>query len=219
MSIQKDAQSRVASANAAVLSELPFANRQDYVDAERGFIATLPDATIQNEAGRQVWSVADYGFLKDEEAPATVNPSLWRQSQLNCRHGLFEVIPGIYQIRGFDISNMTLIEGRTGVIVIDPLVSAETAQASVELYFQHRGKRPVAAVIYTHSHTDHCLQKLRSAADAGDPLNLTIFGRRVISHATRHAATRFGGRVEQLRLGALPNERATVARRRQKIYY
>jgi alkyl sulfatase BDS1-like metallo-beta-lactamase superfamily hydrolase len=152
---QKDAQSPVASANAAVLSELPFANRQDYVDAERGFIATLPDATIQNEAGRQVWSVADYGFLKDEEAPATVNPSLWRQSQLNCRHGLFEVIPGIYQIRGFDISNMTLIEGRTGVIVIDPLVSAETARAGVELYFQHRGKRPVAAVIYTHSHTDH----------------------------------------------------------------
>jgi alkyl sulfatase BDS1-like metallo-beta-lactamase superfamily hydrolase len=155
MSIQKDAQSRVASANAAVLSELPFANRQDYVDAERGFIATLPDATIQNEAGRQVWSVADYGFLKDEEAPATVNPSLWRQSQLNCRHGLFEVIPGIYQIRGFDISNMTLIEGSTGVIVIDPLVSAETARAGVELYFQNRGKRPVAAVIYTHSHTDH----------------------------------------------------------------
>lgn len=155
MSIQKDAQSRVASANAAVLSELPFANRQDYVDAERGFIATLPDATIQNEAGRQVWSVADYGFLKDEDAPATVNPSLWRQSQLNCRHGLFEVIPGVYQIRGFDISNMTLIEGSTGVIVIDPLVSAETARAGVELYFQHRGKRPVAAVIYTHSHTDH----------------------------------------------------------------
>ena len=152
---QKDAQSRVASANAAVLSELPFANRQDYVDAERGFIATLPDATIQNEAGRQVWSVADYGFLKDEDAPATVNPSLWRQSQLNCRHGLFEVIPGIYQIRGFDISNMTLIEGSTGVIVIDPLVSAETARAGIELYFQHRGKRPVAAVIYTHSHTDH----------------------------------------------------------------
>lgn len=155
MSIQKDAESRVASANAAVLSELPFANRQDYVDAERGFIASLPDATIQNDAGRQVWSMAGYAFLKDEEAPATVNPSLWRQSQLNCRHGLFEVTPGIYQIRGFDISNMTLIEGRTGVIVIDPLVSAETARAGVELYFQHRGKRPVAAIIYTHSHTDH----------------------------------------------------------------
>jgi alkyl sulfatase BDS1-like metallo-beta-lactamase superfamily hydrolase len=155
MSIQKDAQSRVASANAAVLSELPFANRQDYIDAERGFIASLPDATIQNDAGRQVWSMAGYAFLKDEEAPATVNPSLWRQSQLNCRHGLFEVIPGIYQIRGFDISNMTLIEGSTGVIVIDPLVSAETARAGVELYFQHRGKRPVAAIIYTHSHTDH----------------------------------------------------------------
>lgn len=151
----KNAQPQVAAANAAVLSELPFSDHQDYVDAERGFIASLPDATIQNSAGRQVWSIADYAFLKDDHAPATVNPSLWRQSQLNCRHGLFEVIPGIYQIRGFDISNMTLIEGRTGVIVIDPLVSAETAKAGLELYFQHRGKRPVAAVIYTHSHTDH----------------------------------------------------------------
>lgn len=151
----KNAQPQVAAANAAVLSELPFSDRQDYVDAECGFIASLPDATIQNSAGRQVWSIADYAFLKEDQVPATVNPSLWRQSQLNCRHGLFEVIPGIYQIRGFDISNMTLIEGRTGVIVIDPLVSAETAKAGLELYFQHRGKRSVAAVIYTHSHTDH----------------------------------------------------------------
>ncbi|HVV40502.1 MAG TPA: alkyl sulfatase dimerization domain-containing protein [Nitrobacter sp.] len=155
MAGQNNAAPSVASANAAVLDELPFANRQDFVDAERGFVGTIPDAEIRNEAGRAVWSMSDYDFLKSDAVPATVNPSLWRQSQLNCRHGLFEVVPGIYQIRGFDISNMTLIEGKTGVIVIDPLVSVEPARAGLELYFKHRGKKPVAAVIYTHSHTDH----------------------------------------------------------------
>jgi len=155
MSAQKDAEAKVVAANATVLGKLPFANRQDFIDAERGFIASLPDATIQNVAGRRVWSMADYAFLEQDTAPASVNPSLWRQSQLNCRHGLFEVVPGIYQIRGFDISNMTLIETDNGVIVIDPLVSAETARAGLDLYREHRGKRPVSAVIYTHSHTDH----------------------------------------------------------------
>jgi alkyl sulfatase BDS1-like metallo-beta-lactamase superfamily hydrolase len=151
----KDAQPQVAAANAAVRTELPFSDRHDYADAERGFVASLPEALIRNSAGRTVWSMSEYAFLGSDETPATVNPSLWRQSQLNCRHGLFEVVPGIFQIRGFDISNMTLIEGRTGVIVIDPLVSAETARAGLDLYFEHRGKRPVAAVIYTHSHVDH----------------------------------------------------------------
>jgi alkyl sulfatase BDS1-like metallo-beta-lactamase superfamily hydrolase len=151
----KNAEPTVAASNAAVLGELPFANRQDFVDAERGFIASLPDATITNDAGRTVWSMTDYAFLKDDTAPDTVNPSLWRQSQLNCRHGLFEVVPRIYQIRGLDISNMTLIEGDSGVIVIDTLVTAEAARAGLELYFQHRGKRPVSAVLYTHAHVDH----------------------------------------------------------------
>jgi alkyl sulfatase BDS1-like metallo-beta-lactamase superfamily hydrolase len=155
MTTSNNAEPSVAARNAAVLGELPFADRQDFIDAERGFIASLPDATIRNEAGRVVWSMADYGFLRADNAPDTVNPSLWRQSQLNCRHGLYEVVPGIYQIRGFDISNMTLIESETGVIVIDPLVTLEVASAAIELYFARRGKRPVKAVIYTHSHTDH----------------------------------------------------------------
>jgi alkyl sulfatase BDS1-like metallo-beta-lactamase superfamily hydrolase len=155
MSDRKNAEPRVKAGNAAVLSGLPFGNRQDFVDAERGFLGSLPDATVTNEAGRPVWSLSDYAFLDDDVAPDTVNPSLWRQAQLNCRHGLYEVVPGIYQIRGFDISNMTLIEGDTGVIIIDPLISVEPARAGLELYFKHRGKRPVAAVIYTHSHTDH----------------------------------------------------------------
>ena len=102
-----------------------------------------------------VWSLEPYGFLSAEEAPPTVDPSLWRQSRLNMHHGLFEVVPGVYQVRGLDIANMTLIEGDTGVIVVDTLTSIEGARAAMELYFQHRGKRPVAAVIFTHTHTDH----------------------------------------------------------------
>ena len=89
------------------------------------------------------------------DAPDTVNPSLWRQSQLVAKHGLFEVVEGIYQVRGFDLSNVTFVEGDTGVIVIDPLISTETAAAALGLYRQHRGDRPVVAVIYTHSHVDH----------------------------------------------------------------
>ena len=168
MSEQNDAEPSVAAANAAVLGELPFANRQDFTDAERGFVGSLPDAVIANDAGRVVWTMTAYDFLKADAAPPTINPSLWRQSQLNCRHGLFEVVPGIYQIRGFDISNMTLIEGKTGVIVIDPLVSIEPARAGLELYFKHRGRKPVAAVIYTHSHTDHWggVKGIISAEDA-----------------------------------------------------
>ena len=102
-----------------------------------------------------VWSLEPYGFLSAEQAPPTVDPSLWRQSRLNMHHGLFEVVPGVYQVRGLDIANMTLIEGDSGVIVVDTLTSIEGARAAMELYFQHRGKRPVAAVIFTHTHTDH----------------------------------------------------------------
>lgn len=167
MTGRKPAESTVAARNAAVLAELPFSDRQDFVDAARGFIGTVPDATVLNEVQRPVWSLTDYGFLAEEEAPPTVNPSLWRQSQLNCRHGLFEVVPGLYQIRGFDVSNMTLIETHGGVIVIDPLTSAEPARAAIELYYAYRGRRDVVAVIYTHSHTDHWggVKGVVSAAD------------------------------------------------------
>jgi linear primary-alkylsulfatase len=102
-----------------------------------------------------VWSLEPYGFMSDATAPATVNPSLWRQARLNMHHGLFEVVPGVYQVRGLDIANMTLIEGDGGVIVVDTLTSIEGARAAMELYFRHRGQRPVAAVIFTHTHTDH----------------------------------------------------------------
>ena len=105
--------------------------------------------------GRVVWDLDAYDFLRDADAPDTANPSLWRQGQLLIEDGLFEVVPGIYQLRGFDLSVMSVIEGDTGVIVIDPLISAETAAAAFALYTEHRGERPVKAMIYTHSHVDH----------------------------------------------------------------
>ncbi|HEY2446172.1 MAG TPA: alkyl sulfatase dimerization domain-containing protein [Rhizomicrobium sp.] len=151
----KDASPSVIAQQAAMLNALPFSDTRDFDDASRGFLGTLENAEIANPQGRVVWSLKPYSFLSEEKAPATVNPSLWRQSRLNMNHGLFEVVPGIYQVRGLDIANMMLIEGETGVIVVDTLTSIEGARAAMELYFQHRGKRPVAAVIFTHTHTDH----------------------------------------------------------------
>lgn len=153
--LPKSAHPKVAAAHAAVLKDLPFHDRQDFEDAARGFVDTYPDATLKAPNGRVVWSLAPYAFLQDDAAPLTVNPSLWRQAQLNMNHGLFKVVDGLYQVRGLDIANMTLIEGKTGLIVVDTLTSIEGAKAGLELYFKHRGKRPVVAVIYTHTHTDH----------------------------------------------------------------
>jgi alkyl sulfatase BDS1-like metallo-beta-lactamase superfamily hydrolase len=134
--------------------DLPFDDTQDLDDARRGFIAAMEPAIVHHESGRVVWDNDVYAFLEGE-CPPTVHPSLWRQSGLNAVQGLFEVTPGIYQVRGLDLSNMTVIEGETGVILIDPLVSTETAAAALALYREHRGDRPVRAVIYTHSHVDH----------------------------------------------------------------
>ena len=109
---------------------------------------------IRAADGRVVWDNDSYRFLAGD-APETVNPSLWRQSILVAMDGLFEVVPGIYQVRGFDLSNITFIEGETGVLVLDPLISTETAAAALALYREHRGERPVIGVVYTHSHIDH----------------------------------------------------------------
>jgi len=153
--IPKDASASVVAAQTAMLNALPFSDTRDFDDAARGFMGTIDNARIASPQGRVIWSLEPYAFLAEEEAPATVNPSLWRQSRLNMNHGLFEVTPGVYQVRGFDIANMTLVEGDTGVIVVDTLTSIEGAQAAMELYFRHRGKRKVSAVIFTHTHTDH----------------------------------------------------------------
>jgi alkyl sulfatase BDS1-like metallo-beta-lactamase superfamily hydrolase len=144
----------VADANRALELSLPLADREDFEDAQRGLIGALSPAVVEGTGGRVVWSMEDYDFL-DGERPDSANPSLWRQAQLLRFHGLFEVTPGIYQVRGLDLSNMTLVEGDTGVIVIDPLISSETAAAALALYRTHRGDKPVTGLIYTHSHIDH----------------------------------------------------------------
>jgi alkyl sulfatase BDS1-like metallo-beta-lactamase superfamily hydrolase len=151
----RDATAVTRALHRGVLAALPFDDTQDFEDARRGFVATLPEVEIRNAQGRVVWSLRDYAFLAEPEAPATVNPSLWRQARLNMHHGLFQVADRIYQIRGFDLSNMTILEGERGLIVIDPLISTEVARAGLDLYFAHRERRPVTTVIYTHSHTDH----------------------------------------------------------------
>ena len=145
----------VVARNKAVLGELPFADRGDFADAERGFIATIPDGTILTAAGHAAWSQKQYDFIDDGAAPDSVNPSLWRIAQLNRRHGLFQVCEGVYQVRGLDIANMTIVEGKTGIIVIDTLTCVEAGRAAIGLYRAHRGDRPVKAVIYTHTHADH----------------------------------------------------------------
>lgn len=149
-----DAAEATRAANETVLKELPFENTQSFMDAQRGFIAKIDPLEIQDADGNTAWSLTPYKFLEGD-APATVNPSLWRQAKLNMNNGLFKVTERIYQLRGFDLANMTIIEGKTGIIVIDPLLSVETAKAALGLYYQHRPPKPVVAVIYTHSHVDH----------------------------------------------------------------
>jgi alkyl sulfatase BDS1-like metallo-beta-lactamase superfamily hydrolase len=133
---------------------LDYEDRTDFENAERGFVATLDPVRFTDANGRVVFDLTPYAYL-DAPCPETVNPSLWRQAQLCRINGLFQVTDGIYQVRGFDISNVTFVEGDSGVIVIDPLISAECAAAAIGLYRDHRGDRPVTGVIYTHSHADH----------------------------------------------------------------
>ncbi|MFF8958043.1 alkyl/aryl-sulfatase [Streptomyces sp. NPDC014894] len=135
--------------------ELDWDDTADHANAARGLIDRLEPCVVRNDAGRVVWDNDRWDFLRQDECPDTVHPSLWRQSRLNTAQGLFEVAPGIYQIRGLDVSNMTIIEGDTGVVVVDPLTSREVAAEGLALYARNRGERPVKAVIYTHSHGDH----------------------------------------------------------------
>ena len=144
----------IEAAHAEHLRSLPFEDTADFAAVDRGFIAALNPCVVTAADGRTVWDNDVYSFLRGE-APVSVHPSLWRQSMLAAKQGLYEVVDGIYQVRGLDLSNISFIEGDTGVIVIDPLISTETAAAALALYRAHRGDRPVTAVIYTHSHVDH----------------------------------------------------------------
>lgn len=148
------ASDHTTAANRKVLEELPFDNVEDFERSRRGFIAGLETPIIKDETGGVVYNLEQYDFLQGE-APDTVNPSLWRQSQLLVIHGLFKVTDRIYQVRNYDLANMTLVQGDKGWIVIDPLTSDETAGAALALANRELGSRPVVAVIYTHSHVDH----------------------------------------------------------------
>ncbi len=154
--LRKNATDATRAANQSLLNQLPFSDRTDFKNAHRGFVAPLPTNTITGEGGKTLWNPEQFSFIReDAAAPDSVNPSLWRQSQLTNISGLFEVTDGIYQVRNQDLSNMTIIEGNEGIVVVDPLVSAETARVAIDLYYANRGRRPLKAVIYTHSHVDH----------------------------------------------------------------
>ncbi|WP_315807363.1 MULTISPECIES: alkyl/aryl-sulfatase [unclassified Bradyrhizobium] len=151
---QADAEPATRAANATFAKDLPFADRADFDDAKRGFIATVQDGVIAGPRG-PAFDTRPFAFLNSDQVPPTVNPGLWRQAQLNAANGLFQVTDRVYQVRGLDISNMTIIEGDSGLILIDPLLSNETAKAALDLYLKHRPAKPVVAVVYTHSHIDH----------------------------------------------------------------
>ena len=151
---QKEATAFTKKANNDVLNYLPFSDQTDFDNAKKGFVATNDEGVIYLENGQPCFSMEQFNFINGT-APAEANPSLWRQSELNAINGLFKVSDAIYQIRGFDLANMTLIKGKTGWIIIDPLTIPETAQAAMKLVDEQLGKMPIKAVIFSHSHLDH----------------------------------------------------------------
>jgi len=211
----RDAQPTTRAAQAAVQASLPFTNREDFADALRGFVASVPDALVTSTTPYPAWSMKPYGFLQGA-APDTVNPSLWRQAQLNAVHGLFKVTERVYQVRGMDVSNMTLIEGERGLIIIDPLLSVQTAKAALALYFSQRPARPVVAVIYTHSHVDHFggVKGVTTEEDVKAGRVVVIAPDGFMAHAVAEnvLAGNAMGRRAQYQFGALlpPGERGQV---------
>ena len=143
------------AAQEQVRQSLPFSDRADFERVEKGLIKRPENLVIKNEDGTVAWQLGGYDFLKAAQDVASVNPSLMRQAQLNLSYGLFKVTDGIYQVRGFDLANITFIEGRTGWIVIDTLTTPATAKAAYALVSQELGQKPIRAVIYSHAHIDH----------------------------------------------------------------
>jgi alkyl sulfatase BDS1-like metallo-beta-lactamase superfamily hydrolase len=150
--LAKPATAATLAANAAHPSDFESSDR---ARVRRGLIAQHPTGIIANESGHVSFSVDELSFLDNATIPDTVNPALWEQAKLNREHGLFEVAPGLWQVRGYDISNITFISGSTGWVIIDPLTSVDSARDSLALANEHLGARPVVAVLYTHSHADH----------------------------------------------------------------
>lgn len=139
---------------ASVREALPLEQARDVEQARRGLIARIPELVVLNQEGQRVWDLSAYHFLEGD-APESVNPSLWRQARLNNEHGLYQLTDRIYQVRGFDLTNMTLIRGDRGWIIIDPLTTVETAQAALDFVKQQLGDRPVTGILFTHSQIDH----------------------------------------------------------------
>ncbi|RJF94247.1 MBL fold metallo-hydrolase [Sphingomonas cavernae] len=162
----KPASNATATRNAAVLDRLPVTDRDDYEAVRRGLVASFRDNIVDAD-GNTVLDIKTYDFLKHAKSPDKINPSLWRMAQLNANAGLFKVTDRVYQMRGFDLANMTIIEGDHGLIVVDPLTTTETARAALDFYARHRPKRSVVAVIYTHSHLDH-FGGVRGVVDEAD---------------------------------------------------
>ncbi|MFC3902396.1 alkyl/aryl-sulfatase [Acinetobacter marinus] len=154
---QGQATAATIKANNEVIRSLPFNDTEDFKDATRGLIDKPESLIIKDAKGNVVWDMDSYTkFIgMDKPAPATVNPSLWRNAQLNVQYGLFKVTDNIFQVRGYDISNITFVKGKTGWIVFDPGTASETAKAAYDLVTKNLGKRPIKAVIYSHSHVDH----------------------------------------------------------------
>ena len=137
-------------------TSLPFADDRDFEESRRGFIAEPDYRQITAENGRVVWDMSRYDFLLNSQTYDSIHPSLQRQATLNMNYGLYEIVPDfMYQVRGFDLANMTLVMGDSGWLIFDVLLSSQTANAALSLANQHLGERPVKAVVYSHSHIDH----------------------------------------------------------------
>lgn len=148
------ASAATAAANGAVAESLPLGDQQDFEDASRGLIASQKPLKVTDANGRVLWNMEDYAFIEGD-APDSVNPSLWRQAKLNNINGLFEVTKGVYQLRGFDLANISLIQGKTGWILVDPLTTAPTARNALAFAREQLGDQKISAIIFTHSHIDH----------------------------------------------------------------
>ncbi|MEJ2865385.1 alkyl/aryl-sulfatase [Actinomycetospora flava] len=203
------ARPEIVAAATALESRFPFADDAAFDDARRGYLGTVPDGLVHAEDGRVVWNAETWTPALGGSRPDTVNPSLWRQAQLVAMHGLYEVTEGIYQVRGLDLSNMTIVEGERGVIIIDPLISTETAAAGLALYREHRGDRPVTAMIYTHSHVDHFggARGVVSGDDVAAGRVPVLAPRGFLEHAVAenvYAGTAMGRRAAYMYGAALP---------------
>lgn len=205
--LQKDAQAMTRAVHAALADSLDFDDRRDFENANRGLVAPAPDGgRINMEDGTAAWNLRNYDFLEGDDEIDTINPSLLRISRLNMANGLFKVTDRVYQIRGMDLANMTIIEGDTGLVLIDCLTTAEVAKAGLELYYANRPKVPVKALLYTHSHGDHYggakgvldqaeVDAGRAVVYAPDGFMEALGGEKILAGnaMTRRAQFQFGG--------------------------